>query len=254
MKLGTTIFSSFALLAVTAKGNNFKNGKFCDLETSIQCHVRDVNGNVGIKCEDLKRFDLSKCDNGEDHTITAVYTFSYANGNEEGKIKFLTSVNPESTKIPKNDYTFGRANTRSVNVERGDRIQAGETKVFHPVRIIDPCRTSPKLRNRFVAELQMNGHVVGKEGDQSYSCSQRSFYSHRINLFTTAPTPVPPAVSPPEPTVAATLAPTQSPAVAPTPAPTQEPTIHPTTSLVLTKTPSNHGKGKGKTSSNLNRH
>ena len=268
MKLCTTIFLSFALVAVKAYGNKFINGEFCDLQTSIQCHVKDANGNTGMKCEDLITFDLSTCSDGGGHNITAVYSFTYANNNEEGRIEFLTSVNPESTKIPKNDYTFGRANTNNVFIERGDRIQTGEIKVFHPERVIDPCRVEPKLRNRFVAELQMNGHVVGHNGDQRYSCSQRSFYSHTIDLFTPAPSSISSVLSPTVAPVAATLAPIGCPEVAPTPAPTvpaptvqaptvpapiQGPSFHPTTSLAPSKSSFDHSKGKSKSSSKQNR-
>ena len=128
-----------------------------------------------------------------------MYTLEYKNKNPSGNnIRFSTEINPESENTPNNPYSFGRANLNDANIEVDQVLVAGVTKSFEERRVIDPCGVSGQVPvDRFVSELQLNGHVVGKEDDPEYSCSSRFFHSHYFaHVIPPTPAPVQPPIVP----------------------------------------------------------
>ena len=181
MKFVVNILSLFALLASSAEARSFANGKFCDLDVEITCELIEN----GKPCTSFEKFDTSTCAADPDQVIAAKYTMTYSNGSA-GKIKFRTGINPDSKKG--NPLTFGKANREEVNIQKGKRLKGGETRSYEIFRTLFPCSAWPgPPRYVFVAELQMDGFIVGNTGDPDYSCSARDFYWHRIKPFTTTP-------------------------------------------------------------------
>ena len=227
----SNILPLFALLATSANAQSFVNGQNCDLTGEISCMLVES----GEECKTYKTFNKAICDTDPDFSIKAEYTFTYANEGQ-GTVKFLKGPNPESKKD--NPYTFARANLVDANIQKGQILAAGSTREYYTVtRTLKPCVPGGP-RFRFVAELQMNGFIVGNKGDSDFSCSSRDFYSHKIQSFyeaSTAPTSAPTST----PTTYPTSAPTMAPIM--TPYPTSYPTAAPT---IATGAPP-PGKGKG---------
>ena len=255
----SNILPLFALLATSANAQSFVNGQNCDLTGEISCMLVES----GEECKTYETFNKAICDTDPDFSIKAEYTFTYANEGQ-GTIKFLKGINPDSSKD--NPFTFARANLIEANIQRGQNLAAGATREYTVSRTLKPCVPGGP-RFRFVAELQMNGFIVGNKGDSDFSCSSRDFYTHKIQSYaeaitqapTSAPTPAPTSVAPtlaptPVPTSAPTLAPTPYPSLAPTASSTAAPTVAPNMTLYPTSSPTAaptiasapSGKGKGK--------
>jgi len=184
-----TILSALVVLNKSCNAENvFHDGIHCDLKSKVTCHINAKNG---AECSTRTAFDVSQCGSA-DLSFTAVYTLVYKNNNPSGNdIRFSTEINPESENTPLNPFSFGRANLHDASIEVDRVLRAGVTKTFEERRVIDPCGTPGEVpTNRFVSELQLNGHVIGKEGDLNYSCSSRDFYTHDFAHFS-PPTPSP---------------------------------------------------------------
>ena len=217
------VLTFVGLLLAKGYAQSFVNGPLCTFElTNITCTIDTLDG---PNCTSIETFDKRTCESDPDHTITAVYYYSYSNKGTE-PIRLFTEINPDSQNVPKNDFTFARANRRDVNIQRGRVLQAGETREFNATRFLRPCQPGGP-RYRFVSEIQMNGIVIGNgnKGNNDFSCSGRSFFNHRIQEFTSAATPLPTTSAPttPFPSPYPTSAPTTPAPVALSPPPTTAP-------------------------------
>ena len=226
MKL-KSIISLFPLLTVASAQNNpvNNNGRRCGLQVSeIECVLSDS----GMPCESLE-YRPEECDPNDDSfpSFTANYTFSYANKGS-GDIRFLVGINPNNGK----EYSFANANTRSVNIKRGQLLKEGQTKTFKVRRTVFPCK--PKIpgrpKFRFVGEHRMNGFVVGFPNRDAYKCNAGDFYSHNFKVESYSPSVTPSSVPSgvPKPSAKPTVRPSKKPSEKPSKRPSLMPSSKPT--------------------------
>jgi len=225
MSLSTKALSILALLASAATAQNertsFVNGENCSLQAKISC-TADLGNGETVECKQVPVFDRGLCGTGQAHIWTATYVIEYSNTNSINRdIVFSKGINPESSKG--NPFTFARANTFNIGIDKQTNMPRNTERSFTATRVIDLCAENPK-RKLFISEVQMNGFMEGKNGNNKFSCSARDFYRKQIIFIEGAAIPAPTVA----PTAAPTVAPTVAPIPAPTPNPTMAPTVEPT--------------------------
>ena len=184
MNLSMKVLSTLALLASAATAQidertSFVNGENCSLQAKISCTADLGNGEV-VECKQVPVFNKSLCGTGQAQSWTATYVVEYSNTNSINRdIVFSKGINPESVK--RNPYTFARANRRNVGIDKQTNMPRRTERSFTATREIDLCAKYPKTK-LFIAEVQMNGYMQGKRGNNKFSCNARDFYRNKITM------------------------------------------------------------------------
>jgi hypothetical protein len=93
------VLTFVGLLLSKGDAQSFVNGPLCAFElANITCTIDTLDG---PNCTSIETFDKRTCESDPDHTITAVYYYTYSNKGTE-QIRFFTEVNPDSNNVPKN--------------------------------------------------------------------------------------------------------------------------------------------------------